>query len=89
MIIMKSSIQKSDSLKYYELKKDLSKRYVGDRKFYGVGPFEVTSLSQGRIAIGNDYFRYKIDYRRNNIWYEIIDSVYIKKGETFRDTIYY
>ncbi len=40
-------------------------------------------------AIGNFHFRFQIEYKRNRVWKSVLDSVYITKGETFQDTIYY
>ena len=42
-----------------------------------------------RIAIGNTYFKFCVWQKYDNIWHEKIDSVYIEKGEIYRDTIYY
>lgn len=40
-------------------------------------------------AKGDKYLLYKLEYTRDSTIVSVIDSVYIKSFETFRDTIYY
>jgi len=41
------------------------------------------------LTYGDMFQKYKIDFRRNNILYNKVDSVYIKGFETYNDTIYF
>jgi hypothetical protein len=58
--------------------------------FVGNGPSQYfVSVPDGDIVLGDSFVPYKIEYQRENNWNTFIDSVYIKLGEVYKDTIYY
>lgn len=58
--------------------------------YVGEGPLLFCPhCNDGKLAEGDRYLRFKLDYTRNERWQTKIDSVYIKSFETYTDTIYY
>lgn len=87
--VFKNKNSSLDSMYFQPLSEKLENAgSAGKKYFFGSGPFDV-NFGINRIANGNSFFRYLVGYIRNNKWHEKIDSVYIKKGEIYRDTIYY
>jgi hypothetical protein len=55
----------------------------------GDGPHKYWSLEKGFDILGDHYQKYKVKYERNDQWNVFVDSVYVKLGEVYRDTIWY
>ena len=80
--------ERVDSLTFQELHPNLSISGPALKRFYGYnGPFEITGGSTR--GIGNDYFRYRLEVKRNGSWDDKIDSFYLPKGIHVIDTIYF
>ncbi|GLR16485.1 hypothetical protein GCM10007940_11000 [Portibacter lacus] len=82
--LIKFKDEVKDSLKITEYVEDTNVPSLIHWNQYG-NQFDFRNV----LVIGNFYFKYKLEYKRDGVWNTILDSVYIAKGETFRDTIYY
>ncbi|WP_235295978.1 carboxypeptidase-like regulatory domain-containing protein [Portibacter marinus] len=82
----KDSQNQRDSVIVYRLMPDL---IAHPWNTYSNPNGEALMPNGNALIIGNDYYRYKIEYKRNGEWNSLIDSIYLEKGETFTDTIYY
>ena len=79
-----------DSVRFKPVLEDFTVSGLFNKEFYGKGVHELTTIKPGRIAIGNTFFRYQIEYKdTEGKWNSFIDSVYIKKGDVFTGTLKY
>jgi len=83
-IIFKSKVDFKDSLRIKEYQYDTIIPTFINRNLFVKSYHLYTD-----VAIGNYQYKFKVQYKRNQKWNEFLDSVYIAKGETFQDTIYY
>lgn len=75
-----------DSIRFDNLNADLSP----DLSHINIQPtFRSNLILRDRTTIGNMYFRYKFEFKRDGKWNNIIDSVYVAKGDTIKDVVYY
>ena len=80
---------------YNRYKKNNDNQIIGNdylsinalRYYYGIGSFRV--YFDEYPTTGDMYQPYRITLKRNGTTKEILDSVYIKAFETFKDTLYY
>lgn len=57
-----------------------------DKEFTGKGPYKYETY-KSKFFIGDTLTYYKIEFKRNGVWHEKVDSLVIKSFEEFRNTI--